>query len=187
MGKIVERLKAQGAKSRKGKKNKSVPAEDENGKNDVDVLKMVREINLDHLQMLDKFESSNGHKHSPGERTEISQRDQKANKRSAGEATLVVSVPKRRRSSSGHSPFKFSNSGPKVPMKDSEELHEERDMDKNVSSDSNDENSDRGKRLESISSRKRTKRYSSNSKKTESDWGLTDLENQSGGNCSERV
>lgn len=189
LGKIVERLRAQGTKARKGKKKKSVPAEDENGKNDVDVLKMVREINLDHLQMLDKFESSNGHKHSPGKRAETCQRDQKANKRSAGDATSVVSVPKRRRSSSGHSPFKFSNSGPKVPLKASEEeLHEERDMDKNVSSDSNDENSDREKRLESISSRKRKKSFSSKLKKTEFDWGLTDLENQSeGGNCSERV
>ncbi|KFK31352.1 hypothetical protein AALP_AA6G101300 [Arabis alpina] len=183
LGKIVERLRA-----RKAKKIKSVPAEDENGKNDVDVLKMVREINLDHLQMLHKFESSNGHKHSPGERAETCQRDQKANKRNVGDATSVVSVPKRRRSSSGHSPFKFSNSGPKVPLKASEEeLPEERDFDKNVSSDSNDENSERGKRLESNSSRKRTKRFSSKSKKTESDWGLTDLENQSeGGNCSER-
>ncbi|KAG7536034.1 Armadillo-type fold [Arabidopsis suecica] len=177
LGKIVERLRAQGTKTRKGKKNKSVPAEDENGKNDVDVLKMVREINLDHLQMLDKFESSNGHKHSPGEGAEICQKDQKGNKRNVGDATSVVSVPKRRRSSSGHSPYKFSNSGPKVPLKGSEdELHQERDMDKNVSSDSHDENSDQGKRLASISPRKRKKSLSSKLKITESDWALTDLD-----------
>lgn len=189
LGKIVERLRAQGTKTRKGKKNKSVPAEDENGKNDVDVLKMVREINLDHSRMLDKFESSNGHKHSPGERADICQRDQKGNKRNAGDATSVVSVPKRRRSSSGHSPYKFSNSGAKVPLKASEEeLHQERDMDKNVSSDSHDENSDQEKILESISPRKRKKSSSSKLNITESDWALTDLENQSeGGNCSERV
>ncbi|KAL1214039.1 putative sister chromatid cohesion protein PDS5 [Cardamine amara subsp. amara] len=188
LGKIVERLRAQGTKNRKGKKNKSVAAEDENGKNDVDVLKMVREINLDHLQMLDKFESSNGHRHSPGERADTFQRDQKDNKRNAGDETSVVSVPKRRRSSSGHSPFKFSNSGSKVSLKASEEeLHQEKDMDKNVSSDSNDENSDREKRLESISPRKKKKSFSSKLKNTESDWGLTDLEHQSeGGNRSER-
>ncbi|XP_019095474.1 PREDICTED: sister chromatid cohesion protein PDS5 homolog A-like [Camelina sativa] len=170
LGKIVERLRAQGTKIRKGKKSKSVPAEDENGKNDVDVLKMVREINLDHLQMLNKFESSNGHKHS------------------TGDATSVVSVPKRRRSSSGHSPFKFSNSGPKVPLKASEEeLHQERDMDTNVSLDSHDENSDQEKILESISPRKRKKSLSSKLKITESDWALTDLDIQSeGGNYSER-
>ncbi|XP_010441422.1 PREDICTED: sister chromatid cohesion protein PDS5 homolog A isoform X6 [Camelina sativa] len=170
LGKIVERLRAQGTKTRKGKKSKSVPAEDENGKNDVDVLKMVREINLDHLQMLNKFESSNGHKHS------------------TGDATSVVSVPKRRRSSSGHSPFKFSNSGPKVPLKASEEeLHQERDMDTNVSLDSHDENSDQEKILESISPRKRKKSLSSKLKITESDWALTDLDIQSeGGNYSER-
>lgn len=177
LGKIVERLRAQGTKTRKGKKNKSVPAEDENGKNDVDVLKMVREINLDHLQMLDKFESSNGHKHSPSERAEICQRDQKGNKRNVGDATSVVSVPKRRRSSSGHSPYKFSNSGPKVQLKASEdELHLESDMDKNVSLDSHDENSDQEKMLESISPRKRKKSLSSKLKITESDWALTDVE-----------
>ncbi|KAL9813536.1 putative sister chromatid cohesion protein Pds5 [Arabidopsis thaliana] len=180
LGKIVERLRAQGTKTRKGKKNKSVPAEDENGKNDVDVLKMVREINLDHLQMLDKFESSNGHKHSPSERAEICQRDQKGNKRNVGDATSVVSVPKRRRSSSGHSPYKFSNSGPKVQLKASEdELHLESDMDKNVSLDSHDENSDQEKMLESISPRKRKKSLSSKLKITESDWALTDVERQS--------
>ncbi|KAJ0240559.1 Uncharacterized protein HA466_0221710 [Hirschfeldia incana] len=165
LGKIVERLRAQ---SRKGKKNESVPAEDdENGKKeDVDVLKMVREINLDHLK-LDKFESSNGHTHSPMERAGTSNSDQKANKRSAGNATSVVSVPKRRRSSSGHSPFKFSS-----PLKDSkEELLEERDMDANISS-----GSDRGK---SRSSRKRKKSFSAKLKNSESDWGLTDPENQS--------
>ncbi|CAH8388794.1 unnamed protein product [Eruca vesicaria subsp. sativa] len=162
LGKIVERLRAQ---SRKGKKDKSVPTEDdENGKKDVDVLKMVREINLDHL-MRDKFESSNGHAHSPVERADTSQSDQKANKRSAGNATSIISVPKRRRSSSGHSPFKFSSSGPQKASK------EERDMDANISSDS-----DRGK---SRSSRKRKNNFSAKLKNSESDWGLTDPENQS--------
>ncbi|CAN7085307.1 unnamed protein product [Brassica oleracea var. botrytis] len=46
---IVERLRAHGTKRRKGANTKFVPAEDENGKTDVDVLKIVREINLDHL------------------------------------------------------------------------------------------------------------------------------------------
>ncbi|ESQ39921.1 hypothetical protein EUTSA_v10000739mg [Eutrema salsugineum] len=187
LGKIVARLRAQVTKSKKGKKNKSVPAEDdENGKNEVDVLKMVREINLDHL-MLDKFASSNGHKHTPGERPDTCQADQKANKRSSGDLTSVVAVPKRRRSSSGHSPFKFSNSGPRPLKASKEELPEERDMDTNVSSDSNDEDSNRGRRLERNSSRKKKKSFSSKSKNTESDWGLTDLENQKeDGNYSER-
>ncbi|KAF8108398.1 hypothetical protein N665_0109s0023 [Sinapis alba] len=174
LGKIVERLRAQ---SRKEKKNKSVPSEDdENGKKDVDVLKMVREINLDHL-MLDKFESTNGHTHSPLERADTSHSDQKTNKRSAGNATSVVSVPKRRRSSSGHSPFKFSSSSPLKASK--EELLEERDMHANISSES-----DRGK---SSSSRKRKKSFSTKLKNSESEWGLTDPENQSeDGKCSER-
>ncbi|CAG7894949.1 unnamed protein product [Brassica rapa] len=157
LGKIVERLRAQRTKSREGEKNKSVPAEDESGKTDVDVLKMVREINLDHLRTVDKFESSNGHTHSPGKRSNTGETDQKATKRSAGDGTSVVSVPKRRRSSSGHSPFKFSNSGSK------KELHEERDM------DSNDENSNREKRL---SSRTKKKIFSEN--------------HSEDGNCSDR-
>ncbi|XP_009128992.1 sister chromatid cohesion protein PDS5 homolog A isoform X1 [Brassica rapa] len=157
LGKILERLRAQRTKSREGEKNKSVPAEDESGKTDVDVLKMVREINLDHLRTVDKFESSNGHTHSPGKRSNTGETDQKATKRSAGDGTSVVSVPKRRRSSSGHSPFKFSNSGSK------KELHEERDM------DSNDENSNREKRL---SSRTKKKIFSEN--------------HSEDGNCSDR-
>lgn len=172
LGKILERLRAQRTKSREGEKNKSVPAEDESGKTDVDVLKMVREINLDHLK-LDKFESSNGHTHSPVEKADTSHSDQKANKRSAGNATSVVSVPKRRRSSSGHSPFKFSSSDPLKASK--KELLEERDMDANISSDS-----DKGK---SRSSRKRKKSFSAKLKNSESD-----PENQSeDGNCSEKV
>ncbi|CAF2142794.1 BnaA02g25640D [Brassica napus] len=157
LGKILERLRAQRTKSREGEKNKSVLAEDESGKTDVDVLKMVREINLDHLRTVDKFESSNGHTHSPGKRSNTGETDQKATKRSAGDGTSVVSVPKRRRSSSGHSPFKFSNSGSK------KELHEERDM------DSNDENSNREKRL---SSRTKKKIFSEN--------------HSEDGNCSDR-
>ncbi|KAF8104421.1 hypothetical protein N665_0172s0052 [Sinapis alba] len=134
-----------------GKINKSVPAEDdENGKKDVDVLKM---------------------------RADTSHSDQKTNKRSAGNATSVVSVPKRRRSSSGHSPFKFSSSSPLKASK--EELLEERDMHANISSES-----DWGK---SRSSRKRKKSFSTKLKNSESDWGLTDPENQSeDGKCSER-
>ncbi|CAN6856306.1 unnamed protein product [Brassica oleracea] len=160
LGKIVERLRAQRTKSREGEKNKSVSAEDESGKTDVDVLKMVREINLDHLRTVDTFESSNGHTHSPGKRSNTGETDQKATKRSAGDGTSVVSVPKRRRSSSGHSPFKFSNSG------SIKELHEERDM------DSNDENSNREKRLGSRSSRTKKKIFSEN--------------HSEDGNCSDR-
>ena len=63
-----------------------------------------------------------GRTDSPGKREDTCY--QKANKRSAGDATLVVSVPKHRRSSSGHGPFKFSHSGPLKAYK--EELHEER-------------------------------------------------------------
>ncbi|KAF8117115.1 hypothetical protein N665_0012s0121 [Sinapis alba] len=163
LGKIVERLRAQRTKSREGEKNKSVPAEEENGKTDVDVLKMVREINLDHLRTVDKFESSNGHTHSPGKRANTGETDQKANKRSDADAISVVSVPKRRRSSSGHSPFKFSNNG------STKELHEERDMDTNVSA--SDDNSNQEKRLGSSSSRKRTKRFSSKLKNSDSEDG----------------
>ena len=61
--KMIKRLKSKGAKDGRSKKNKSLSAEAKDAENDVDILKMVREINLDSLGMSSKFESSNGHKH----------------------------------------------------------------------------------------------------------------------------
>ncbi|KAL3625005.1 hypothetical protein CASFOL_031673 [Castilleja foliolosa] len=81
LGKLLERLKAKAAKT---KKEAPAKAETTNG-NDFDILKMVKEINSDNQGNTSKLESSNGHKH--------------ARNKMFSEATDVP-VPKRRRTSS---------------------------------------------------------------------------------------
>ncbi|KAJ8770477.1 hypothetical protein K2173_017968 [Erythroxylum novogranatense] len=107
LGKIIRKLKSQGTKSRTGKKkSSSVKARDAD--NDVDILKMVREINLDNLGISSKFESSNGHKNfSSEEKSEVDH--QKAQKRKVSEISSIP-VPKRRRSSYGHSGLRSTQS-----------------------------------------------------------------------------
>ncbi|XP_050213901.1 sister chromatid cohesion protein PDS5 homolog A isoform X2 [Mercurialis annua] len=97
LGKMLKQLKSQGAKGGKAKKNKPLTAKTKNAENDVDVLKMVREINLDNLGLSSKFEASNGHKHFPNEKKELEPEHQKVKKRKATDIESVP-VPKRRRS-----------------------------------------------------------------------------------------
>ncbi|XP_031270403.1 sister chromatid cohesion protein PDS5 homolog A-like [Pistacia vera] len=111
LGKMIQRLKSQGSKAGKAKKKKSSSAEVNNAENDVDILKMVREINLDNLGSSNKFESSNGHKHSP-KKTKLDLENQESKKRKAADPASI-SVPKRRRSSSAHSGFKSPKSASK--------------------------------------------------------------------------
>ncbi|XWS18109.1 hypothetical protein CRYUN_Cryun32bG0013400 [Craigia yunnanensis] len=125
--KMIKQLKSKGAKDGRAKKNKSLPAEAKDAENDVDILKMVREINLDSLGMSSKFESSNGHKHFPTKKEKLAQEHQKGKKRKVSGAASVP-VPKRRRSSSAHSAFKISRSASKVPLRDSgDDWHEVKD------------------------------------------------------------
>ncbi|XWS12972.1 hypothetical protein CRYUN_Cryun37aG0135600 [Craigia yunnanensis] len=125
--KMIKRLKSKGAKDGRAKKNKSLSAEAKDAENDVDILKMVREINLDGLGMSSKFESSNGHKHFPSKKAKLQQEHHKGKKRKVSGAASVP-VPKRRRSSSAHSAFKFSRSASKVPSRDSgDDWHEVKD------------------------------------------------------------
>ncbi|GAV59827.1 hypothetical protein CFOL_v3_03358 [Cephalotus follicularis] len=109
LGKIIKHLKSQGIKSSKVKK-KSFPTATKNAENDVDILKMVREINLDNLGTSSKFESSNGHNHSPRNNTKTDLKHQKGTKRKASDATSVP-VPKRQRSSLSTSKFPSRASG----------------------------------------------------------------------------
>ncbi|KAL7212412.1 hypothetical protein ACSBR2_015154 [Camellia fascicularis] len=97
LGKIIKRLRAKGTKAKKMVKNESLPAGTEHEEN-VDILEMVREINLDNLGASSKFESSNGHECTP-KNLKIDQKHQKRKKLVAGETTNSP-VPKRRRSSS---------------------------------------------------------------------------------------
>ncbi|XVE87621.1 hypothetical protein DITRI_Ditri19aG0002600 [Diplodiscus trichospermus] len=125
--KMIKRLKSKGAKDGKAKKNKSLSEDLKDAENDVDILKMVREINLDSLGMSSKFESSNGHKHSPAKKAKLEQEHQTGKKRKVSGAASAP-VPKRRRSSCGHSAFKISRSASKVPSRESgDDWHEVKD------------------------------------------------------------
>ncbi|KAG4143844.1 hypothetical protein ERO13_D06G217750v2 [Gossypium hirsutum] len=134
--KMIKQLKSKEPKGGKAKKNKSLPVEAKDAENDVDILKMVREINLDSLERSSKFESTNGHKHFPSKKEKAEQEHQKGNKRKLSVAASVP-VPKRKRSLPAHSAFKLSRSVSKVPsghdwheVKDSSFLPMKMDIDK---------------------------------------------------------
>lgn len=116
LGKMIQRLKSQGAKGGKAKKKKSSSAEVKDTENDVDILKMVREINLDNMGVLNKFESSNGHKHFPSKQTKVDLEDEESKKRKATDVTSIP-VPKRRRSLSAHGGFRTPKSNSKAPLR----------------------------------------------------------------------
>ncbi|XP_057757523.1 sister chromatid cohesion protein PDS5 homolog A-like isoform X1 [Arachis stenosperma] len=107
LGKIMKNIKSKGTKVKKVNKKKSVPAETKKAENDIDILNMVREINLDNLGISTNFESSNGHEHS------LSKKEQNdpefiARKRKVEEASSVP-VPKRRRTSLTHGKLRPSS------------------------------------------------------------------------------
>ncbi|KAL6553181.1 hypothetical protein OROGR_007023 [Orobanche gracilis] len=91
--KLLKRIKAKVAKTKKEAKNEPAQAGVSN-KHDF-ILKMVNEINLDDPGTANKFESSNGHKHAHKRRSQHKLQSQKLS------AELTdVHVPKRRKTSS---------------------------------------------------------------------------------------
>ena len=117
LGKMIKNIRSQGTKGKKSKKDKFTSAEGGGADNDVDILKMVREINFDNSVKSTKFESSNGHEHSPSKKSRLELKNQKGEKRKVGDETSVP-VPKRRRSSTGQSAFRQPSSSSKSPSKD---------------------------------------------------------------------
>ncbi|XP_004293403.1 PREDICTED: sister chromatid cohesion protein PDS5 homolog A [Fragaria vesca subsp. vesca] len=115
LGKIIKHLKSQKNKAKKENKNKVSSANPEKAENDVDILNMVREINLDNLGESSKFESSNGHENLPSRKSRTDTKHQKANKRKTSDGASVA-VPKRRRSSTAHGAFKSPRSTSKSPL-----------------------------------------------------------------------
>lgn len=110
LGKIIKRLKAKGAKARREVKAESLPSGEKN-ETDLDILKMVRDINSDNVGGSSKFEASNGHEYV----LKGSKMDHKLQKRkSVLDGSSNVPVPKRRRSSSTLGP---KLSSPKVTSK----------------------------------------------------------------------
>ncbi|WCJ28194.1 hypothetical protein M5689_009901 [Euphorbia peplus] len=114
LGEIMKQIRAQGSKKGKKKKKKSSSAKSKNAETGVDILTMVREINLDNLGLSGKFESSNGHKHDPIEKTSSEPEHENVKKRKPTDIGSFP-VPKRRRSSS-NSAFKLSSSSLNTPF-----------------------------------------------------------------------
>ncbi|KAK8629893.1 hypothetical protein V6N13_078711 [Hibiscus sabdariffa] len=169
--KMIKQLKSKDSKAGKAKKNKSPSVEAKDTENDVDILKMVREINLDSLQMSSKFESTNGHKHSSTKKEKVEQEHQKGNKRKINVAASVP-VPKRKRSSSTHGAFKISRSASKVPSRDSgDDWHEVKDS----SFKKWNENNESDYLVPSI---RKKRSFSSKVKGKGSDWGHSDEDDE---------
>ncbi|KAI9123829.1 hypothetical protein K1719_005129 [Acacia pycnantha] len=123
LGKIVKHIKSQGTKRKKVKKNKPVPDEKKKAENDVDILKMVRQINLDNLGMSTKFESSNGHEDPLSKKMQKDSAHAVSKKRKSGEET-PVQVPKRRRSSFASGSLRSSSGISKASLTVSEDSPE---------------------------------------------------------------
>lgn len=94
LGKMLKLLKAKGTKARKVVKNESMPVGTKNEDN-VDILKMVREINLDNLGISNKSEVSNGHE-DIGNKIKTDQKHRRKKKR-VDSGKTNVSVSKQRR------------------------------------------------------------------------------------------
>ncbi|XP_047968754.1 sister chromatid cohesion protein PDS5 homolog A-like isoform X1 [Salvia hispanica] len=95
LGKLLQRLKAKAAKTRKEVKHEHAQAEVEK-ENDFSILQMVKEMNSGNQGAKRKFESSNGHGHDRKTRR-CDHQPQKSKIRSS--EPTDVSVPKHRRSS----------------------------------------------------------------------------------------
>ncbi|KAL2932207.1 Sister chromatid cohesion protein PDS5-like protein B [Bienertia sinuspersici] len=102
LGKLIKKIKSQKNKAKKVEKGQSSPAEMKD-----DVLKLVREINLDSLVSPSKVDPSNGHcltGKPDGEEENLS-------KKRKGIDVKTNSAPKRQRSLSARSPSKLSSFG----------------------------------------------------------------------------
>ncbi|XP_028754953.1 sister chromatid cohesion protein PDS5 homolog B-A isoform X2 [Neltuma alba] len=115
LGKMIKHIKSQGTKRKKVKKNKSMPDDMKKAENDIDILKMVRQINIDNLGMTTKFESSNGHEDPLSKKMQKESAHAVSGKRKSGEET-PIQVPKRRRSSSTPGSFRSSSGNSKASL-----------------------------------------------------------------------
>ncbi|XP_010243945.1 PREDICTED: sister chromatid cohesion protein PDS5 homolog A-like isoform X2 [Nelumbo nucifera] len=123
LGKMIKRLKSQRAKTKKIAKNKALTAERKNQDNDVDILGMVREINLDNLERSKDLESGNGHRYfvSGGKENDATVSDkipeQQKRKRGKTGDSISMAIPKRRRSLSAHDAHKSSRLSSSMDLK----------------------------------------------------------------------
>lgn len=103
--KIVKHMRSRGKKGRKATKSKT--SEIRKPENDIDVLNVVRQINLDTMDMSAKLDSVNGHEHPHTKGTKSQLRYQNGEKSEGSDATAI---PKRKRSSSAHGAVKSPHS-----------------------------------------------------------------------------
>ncbi|QCD77306.1 sister chromatid cohesion protein PDS5 homolog A-A-like [Vigna unguiculata] len=136
LGKIIKDIKSQGTKGKRVKKKKAVPAEKkkavpaekkkavpaetEKAENDIDILNVVRQINIDNLGLSTNFESSNGHENSLSKKLQKDPERATIKKRK-GEDLTPVPVPKRKRSSFTHGKSRSSSTPSKAPPRGSGE------------------------------------------------------------------
>lgn len=105
--KMVKHMKSRGKKGRKARKSKT--SEIRKPENDIDVLNMVRQINLDTMDMSAKLDSANGREHPHTKGTKSQLRYQNGEKSEGSDATPSP-IPKRKRSSSAHGAVKSPKS-----------------------------------------------------------------------------
>ncbi|WVY92603.1 hypothetical protein V8G54_031691 [Vigna mungo] len=136
LGKIIKDIKSQGTKGKRVKKKKAVlaekkkavpaekkkavPAETKKAENDIDILNVVRQINIDNLGLSTNFESSNGHENSLSKKLQKDPERATIKKRKGEDLTLVP-VPKRKRSSFAHGKSRSSSTPSKAPPRGSGE------------------------------------------------------------------
>ncbi|KAG6583667.1 Sister chromatid cohesion protein PDS5-like B, partial [Cucurbita argyrosperma subsp. sororia] len=99
LGKMIKVMKSSGSRGKKSKNVKKKLVEKKNAENDVDILTMVREINL---STTSKLESTNGREDFHVKRTNVDAMPARSKKRKLSDATSIP-VSKHKKSSSGHS------------------------------------------------------------------------------------
>ncbi|KAI3499028.1 hypothetical protein L1887_34820 [Cichorium endivia] len=122
LGKMLKRLKAKGSKARKG------PTPAVETENNVDIMGMLREINIDNMGTPTKFDSVNGH-------GEVKKEANLKRKDMSNDLTNV-SVPKRRRSSSAKSQKRSTFITTGTAFNNKMDLDQESDSEDRVSLDS---------------------------------------------------
>lgn len=104
LGKLIKRIKSQKNKSRTVVKGNSSTEM----KNDVDILSVVRDINLDNMGLSCNVEASNGHDNRMN--SKLKSGEETHNKKRKIGDKKATPIPKRRRSLSARSPSKYSSS-----------------------------------------------------------------------------
>ncbi|KAF6145104.1 hypothetical protein GIB67_013455 [Kingdonia uniflora] len=130
LGMIIKRLKLQGTKSKKVAKKKVSSTMEKDQENEIDILGMVREINLDNPDEENKT-GNDGGEANKDQSNNVKARVSQKRKWGKVEFSTSVKVPKRRRSSStskGPRKFSIENSHVETPSFKSIKTDEKHDI-----------------------------------------------------------